>query len=169
MSLHRPKWLSLKVIKFMTESFCQGYGSALSFSGSGSSCSSSFGPESESSFFVMRIRIQLKKFGVEKDQKKRLLKNKKPCSWTKFNNKNYNYFSSNFSLLDPDPGEEMNADLCGSGSTALVVELCTTGVIWQLNLWKHRYSTGTGTYRYCLLVRKYEILLLTTSVLGMST
>ena len=32
-------------------------------------------------------------------------------------------FSSNFSLLDPDPGGKMNADPCESGSTALVLSL----------------------------------------------
>ena len=64
-----------------------------------------------------------------------MLKSKKQWSLCKFTLKTLNkvavisnflaffqFLVDKFTLLDPDPGGKMNADPCGSGSTALVLE-----------------------------------------------
>ena len=107
--------------------------------GSGSSSFSECGSGS-------RFRSSLTKFEEKKSWRvflfckkhKRLLQSKKQWSWCKFTFKKLNkvevinnflaFFQllvDKFTLPDPDPGGEMNADTCGSGSTAL------NKIIWK--------------------------------------
>ena len=129
-----------KLIKNVVQVFSsrQGCGSAFTLCGSGSGsssfseCGSGSGSRSRSSLTKFEGKKSWRVF-LSCKKTKRLLKSKKQGSLCKFTFKKFNkvvviciFLVFSWHIYPPtDPGGKMNADPCGSGSTALLLQHVT--------------------------------------------